>query len=420
MGKFLFVWGILAVSMQGWASERMPIDIDFYGSRSDYAWLDQLYEQNKMQLLSLGNGTPQRDLDEVVELGRRNLRWLDHLNQYREKPLSFSSKETQKGIPIDEPKVYGPSTIFPEQTEIIGGLPEQMHRILVAGEDFENSLDITDDEYIQWGRRLDRLYQTTVRWLTLSGWKHYYAERKAHDVRGFYFLKQRQNLQQELQNFNELDEETQQWLTPLLVNICENSVALWRRCPNLFAEAVSTHSVYEFYQSHIEGAKQRYNGFFKLDVRRRDTRWDSDGEMRFPFRTPKDQDVKVWLVENIEDEWRWGDWRLTLNFSKSAGPRVVFRPNVTPNVNGLGGNVITMNSLNSLDDYNTRWTIRHEFGHVLGFPDCYVEFYDETKNVMINYQIDVTNLMCSRRGELQETHHSELKRVHKRSVNKKP
>lgn len=38
--------------------------------------------------------------------------------------------------------------------------------------------------------------------------------------------------------------------------------------------------------------------------------------------------------------------------------------------------------------------IAHEFGHVLGFEDCYIEFYNDQKEI-IYYEIDKSNLMCS-------------------------
>ena len=75
-------------------------------------------------------------------------------------------------------------------------------------------------------------------------------------------------------------------------------------------------------------------------------------------------------------------------------------------------NSLTMDANQSLAEYHVRWTIRHEFGHTLGFPDCYVEFYDTSTQEMISYQVDTSNLMCSRRGKLQEKHYNELKRVY--------
>jgi hypothetical protein len=81
----------------------------------------------------------------------------------------------------------------------------------------------------------------------------------------------------------------------------------------------------------------------------------------------------------------------------------------TPHVNGLGGSEITMDAIRPLNDYSNRWTIRHEYGHTLGFPDCYVEFYDIDREMIVNYQLDLDNLMCSRRGHLQEKQFEELK-----------
>jgi hypothetical protein len=75
---------------------------------------------------------------------------------------------------------------------------------------------------------------------------------------------------------------------------------------------------------------------------------------------------------------------------------------------------ITMDSTSSMDEWDVQWTIRHEFGHSLGLPDCYVEFYDDNEQAMVNYQLDTTNLMCSRRGELQQIHVDELKKAYYR------
>jgi hypothetical protein len=156
-----------------------------------------------------------------------------------------------------------------------------------------------------------------------------------------------------------------------------------------------------------------YNSYFKLPVKRQDLDWNSKLST-IPFIDPRNEAIKQWLKVNIEDEWRWGEWSLVLNFVSSGmgHAHVEFQAGATPHVNGLGGNTITMDANLPLQQYSSRWTIRHEYGHVLGFPDCYLEFYDTKEKVMINYQIDITNLMCSRRGHLKQIHFDELKRVY--------
>ena len=65
-----------------------------------------------------------------------------------------------------------------------------------------------------------------------------------------------------------------------------------------------------------------------------------------------------------------------------------------------------------LEEYEVQWTIRHEFGHILRLPDYYVEFYDTHEDIAINYQLDTTDLMCSRAGDFNERIYTELKRVY--------
>jgi hypothetical protein len=134
--------------------------------------------------------------------------------------------------------------------------------------------------------------------------------------------------------------------------------------------------------------------------------------MIFPFLDPNHSILQSFLQSNIEDEWKVSGWNLLLSFRKNAAARVEFEAGTVPHVNRIGGDVITMDENSSLDDYGVQWLIRHEFGHVIGFPDCYIEFYDSAVGEIISYQIDTTNLMCSRRGHLLPEHLTQLQRAY--------
>ncbi len=71
-----------------------------------------------------------------------------------------------------------------------------------------------------------------------------------------------------------------------------------------------------------------------------------------------------------------------------------------------------MDANQALEEYNAQWTIRHEFGHVLGLPDCYHEFYDVKLNAYVNYELDSSDIMCSRAGNFKPRIYQELKRVY--------
>jgi hypothetical protein len=95
------------------------------------------------------------------------------------------------------------------------------------------------------------------------------------------------------------------------------------------------------------------------------------------------------------------------------GALLKFEAGVVPHVNGLGGNEIVMDSTQPIEEYESQWTIRHEYGHVIGLPDCYHEFYDSELGAFVNYQLDVTDLMCSRAGNMKERIYKELVRVYR-------
>jgi hypothetical protein len=53
-------------------------------------------------------------------------------------------------------------------------------------------------------------------------------------------------------------------------------------------------------------------------------------------------------------------------------------------------------------------TLIHEFGHIIGFPDCYVEFWDERDEAFVFYSLDPTDRMCALSGETLPRHRQAL------------
>jgi hypothetical protein len=74
--------------------------------------------------------------------------------------------------------------------------------------------------------------------------------------------------------------------------------------------------------------------------------------------------------------------------------------------------MIVMDANLDFQDPSTSIMIQHEFGHILGLKDCYVQFYDPTEKVFINYQLDTANIMCSRAGRVLPQHVAELKHAY--------
>lgn len=355
------------------------------------------------------------NLDPVVRLGARNLAWLRHLNSHRPSndPLSFTSAATQTGIPITEPMRYNESIVLNDYQKLVAELPLEMKRVLLDGEAFTNEPPLSIDEYLLWGRKVDRVYSKANRWEMMKGWLPQLASRKYLDIRGYYYLSRQEDLRNELSFWNSLPDARKIELREWLLGLCENQQSA-DACSRALARAESTNTVFDFFTRAEPAGRDRWNWFFVLDVRRADVRWTNgtESEMRMPFMDPRNNAVRTFL-DNIEDEWRVPGWRLALDYRSSGSiPHIEFRPGVTAHVEYLGGNKIVMDANQPLTEYDAQWTIRHEFGHVIGFKDCYVEFYDSRAQAIINYQIDIDNLMCSRRGKLQTGHVNELRRLY--------
>jgi len=224
-----------------------------------------------------------------------------------------------------------------------------------------------------------------------------------------------QERSQLLSNPADWTSEQRTQLLDWMISLCLNNDLELQRCKQSLTDKIEAgKSLQATYDQWRPAAKKIYEGFFAIpaSVRRTDLKFTDPMHLKAPFRTPETPEILAFMRDNVEDEWKWGGWKLTLEFDPLAKTRVRFVAGVTPNVDGLGGNTITMNADQPLSEYDAQWTIRHEYGHTLGFNDCYVEFYDVDRKAIVNYQVDVDNLMCSRQGKIQEIHLEELKRAY--------
>ncbi len=397
-------------ALVSFAAERLPhLDLEMTGA--EYA---QVLGQSTARE---HNTLAAEDLDAILAVGRRNLDWLTFINQARSESakLSFSTPETQQAYPVEQPRIYNPALIQASYDELLGQLPEAMKSVLVGGASFTTTPPLDEAEYLAWGLKVDRAYQIAARWLLLSPSLDELARRKSRDIRGYYFFLKEADLQAQLEHWSALSAATQARYRSYLIGMCLNNNG-GRSCAATVDTQLAKNGAWRLFEKFQDRSRQIYEAFFKIGQARRDVKWDEREQvMRVPFVQPA-ENFQDFLKGNIEDEWKWNGWRLVLDFVASANPfytpHLVFVPGATPHVNGLAGNEITMDENAPLTEYNVKWTIRHEYGHVLGFPDCYHEFYDAEQGVIISYQIDITDLMCSRRGHLKELHFNELKRVY--------
>tara|TARA_R110000868_G_scaffold117600_14_gene312463 strand:+ start:1764 stop:2987 length:1224 start_codon:yes stop_codon:yes gene_type:complete len=348
--------------------------------------------------------------------GNRLAEWLVFENSRRtaDRQLRLTSTATRRGIPIDSPSIYSEKTIEASLNEHAGELPAVMFEVL-NGDKFPNVLPLSDADFVVMARKVDRTYQSAARFKALLPWIESYKRNKAEDVRAYYFFKENNWTPKKFESFDTFSNDLKSELRFLLSELCLNSGETSLGCKRSVASAERAKKMPELFEGLMISGETNWNKFFVIPdfAARRDITWNLIDSAEIPFNTPEHERFIPYLRNNIQDEFRFNDWSLKLRFGSFAnGPRLKFETGTVPHVDRLGGNNITMDSNQSIEEYESQWIIRHEFGHVLGLPDCYHEFYDESLKAFVNYQLDTTDLMCSRAGNMNERIHQELQRVY--------
>jgi hypothetical protein len=414
--------GLIAILAIGWACSAWSLERP---KGMPHLLPDATSAQIWLELSRLGyspfrqqNPLTRTPVDDAIDLGVRNLNWLKFINDRRPEndKISLTSASSTGGYPIEKPSEYSPKIVKERLDKLRAEMPIEMKEVLFDGKAFTPDLPLEKDKFIEWGRSTDKLYQTALRWKGMEPWLSYLEANREEDVRGIYFFNKMDPAvraarlaapgtwsPQEKSDFSE-------WLVSLCLNNGKTLSVCRQQVNSQIGGGLSALPLFDSWKVKAQATWDR---FFDIQNPRSDIVVPNSDLLEMPFRDPRDAAVLAFLRDNIEDEWRFGPWKLKMVFSANAAAHVVFQPGVTPHVNGLGGDRITMNADQPMTEYDAQWTIRHEFGHVIGMPDCYIEFYDSDRQSIVNYQLDIDNLMCSRHGHIQQKHVDELLRVYK-------
>ena len=421
---------LMALSFSALASPNntaphLPIDLNFEESLKLYKDFKRSKRDNKLfksdqRFNTLGNtfSAYQDDMDKIVASGTKIARWLKNINTNTStnNPVRLSSRGTQRGIPVTKPSKYSPKIVSERFEKLKEHMPKEMYDVIYGSKAIPSELpqNISKEDFIKLSRFASGLYQTATRWNMMQPYMRALIVRSARDIRGYIFFKGIENPKLYLNNIEQLDDERKNMLLKGLVDICTNATRNKSNCKSAVHSPQNRPYLAQAYDIYMPKAKEVYESFFKITNPRNDVEWIPNGQntMRVVFKNIQDPEIANWLKENVEDEFKLNkeNFSLELNFIKgdNSTAYLKFKPGVTPHVKG--GNELVMDANSDINEYSVQWTIRHEFGHILRLPDCYTEFYDTEEQVMVNYQLDTTDLMCSRAGLMNERIYEELKK----------
>lgn len=356
-------------------------------------------------------------IEEAIAAGEKLFRWVRLINDDRsdETKIKLSDATTLKGIPIDQPLNYSPRIIGERVKQLKNDLNQEMLNTLFGNTQAGPEIKTNDEEFTKFARIVARAYDHAVRWQTnMLPYLSYYKENAKKDIRGFYYLSKISNLDTFLKELPKKPQDIIVKNRTYLKNICLNYNPVLNNCDELLNVAFKKGKLVNFKDKYWPAAQRNWNSFFAVTSPRTDIIWNEINRMSLQFTDPNQNEIRDFLKINIEDEFQFTTkehqlWKFKLGFEAQAGsPYIVFQAGATPHVSY--GNVIYMDANIDLNDYENNWVIRHEFGHVLRLPDCYVEFYDEKNETAVTYQLDTSDLMCSRSGKFNQRIFSELKK----------
>lgn len=371
-------------------------------------------QTHKVNISPTGDKANLSDVELALVYGQKNLNWLKAINSVRTEgqKLSMTNPNNRISYPISRPNKYNAEIISQNLNSLKSEMPRVMSEVIFGQAPVTEILPLPVEEYLVWARKADRVYQSAARWQLMQPYLGSYLSRAKNDLRGYYNLKQMTNLDKVLHSWATLSAEQKADLITWLINLCQNSGTMPAQCKFFLDKSIKDSQVLQFKNRYWSQSQKLYESYFKIQARQDDVRKGSNDIYRLTFQDPGSAELRSFLKINLEDEWKWQNWFFKIDFAPSANVQMQFEPGSTPHVNGIAGDIITMDQNTPLTEWEVSWTIRHEFGHVLGFPDCYIEFYSESEQAMVNYQLDTTNLMCSRAGNMKQILYDEMKRVY--------
>lgn len=381
--------------------------------------IEKLIENQLSQKeLNADEATELKQIEMILVAGKKASKWIEIVNNKREpgKKLDLSSPTKSGGIPITAPQKSSTEIMVKRYEDFLTSQPAVITDVIKSNQDLPEVAPLSDAEFVTSLRILDRIYQSTIRWAGSRSWLSWYINRSIFDMRGFIFLRDTPDLEVVLKTYPTMSAEEKLKYNSWLLGICRNGDFDSSDCRTELTNSIKRNNLYGFYTRFNKYGQSMYDLFFTVKKTRKEMFWNPERTvLHAPFLTPDQPSVQSWLKENVEDEWKGTDFQLQIDFKKTTQdiPKIEFKEGVTAHVNGIAGNTITMEAEYPIETKDQKWTIRHEYGHVLGFEDCYLEFYDTNEKAMIYYEIDVDNLMCSRNGHLNSSHIEQLQKMYK-------
>lgn len=240
------------------------------------------------------------------------------------------------------------------------------------------------------------------------------ADKKKYDIRPYLNIAHKCFQKSGTENCSEADflnmtPESEAWARENTIELCKS----FSNIVNCQAEYIVNqkkrtvgHMVHQYYERF---QNERFLTLFKLkaDHQKYNCEKTSDNKTIMKIKVLEGAFSHEWMQEvlnAVEATWANQTFAIKFELVNTYSPGVV---TFIPSNKGISyvpddnNRIVYVSTLN--DMAMSKRVLAHEFGHVLGFPDCYIEFFDKAKNELVYYEISKnnTNIMCSLKDGVQ-------------------
>lgn len=376
------------------------------------------------------------ELNEVLRVGARALAWV---NRVQSNVPEESREQVWRRIDNvgheptwEQPKLYNAATLLQQYREVMNGLSPTLQDVLRSEVELPNEPPSGESIHsiVLAARALRSPYTTTARWKALYTYRHSLSPER-RDVRGVLSLIKYENLYRTIiQNWSQERYKSQRAdvlsavaaTCPLLertsVAACVARYRTW------LADDSAGPNMDTILNEALRGGREELERRFSLQLRQDLLKPERSGSttLLLPTRVA-DNTIFSWMREYVRRAWTGiagGDHGRSLQIlltqtNSRDSVRVDWQAGQLPHVNAVGGSRVVMDANTARWLEFTQVVIAHEFGHVIGFADCYVEFWSEPQQAFLYYAIDPSNAMCALSGAYQPRHFNDLNRVYLQS-----
>lgn len=364
------------------------------------------------------------ELQKVLHAGARALEWVDVLQkdlpvEQREQIWRRVDRIGREPTP-EKPMKYNPNIILESYQKALAAAPASVSEALQGGGNLPSSppSGLTSKDVVAAVRDIHVVYSRASRWLALYEWRTSISK-ASRDLRGWLKLNRERdsligeariwtmtNLLQR-QKFIEEVSEACPIATGVSVEECRRNYGPYVSNPN------ATQDLIAWVNDLNDKGQVVYDSKFGVQASHQGVRTSVSGSSH-KIEVPTmgmNEEIFNWIQDRINESWVFKDVvdvRLFSTFWSLGAVRVEWEQGALPHVNAIAGDTITMDSNTPKWLEHTQTVMRHEFGHVLGFPDCYTEFWDDSVESFVYYSLDPSDAMCALSGSYLDRHRDAL------------